>query len=193
MPFPKPNFLSVGSVLFAALAALPASPAQAQTAMTEDCTQVVDAVWLDAYAVEAATQGDCGLGEISLTIFNQAGEIEFADTYGPDDLFGFYDIVTFDGMQVAPTDLVTSYAQEGSSAKLPPWTEGAEGPQAGEFRFYVEQGSVRTSRKRFGRKIARWSVSFRAPKASSAFSRTRKTVPWKPLAFRPSQAGRPSA
>ena len=61
----------------------------------------------------------------------------------PNDLFGFYDIVTFQAMKLALTDWVGSYADQSSSGKLPPWPQGADGPDAGEFPFFVEEGVTR--------------------------------------------------
>jgi hypothetical protein len=132
-------FVLVGA-FFSGIQFTSPTPVQAQKAMAEDCTQVVKAAWLGRYTAEASTQGECGLGELVLTVRNQNGDIEFSDTFGPSDLFGFYDIFTFQDMNLALTDWVSNYADESSTAKLPPWPVGADGPEAGEFPFYVEEG-----------------------------------------------------
>jgi hypothetical protein len=140
MNFRKTITFMLVSALCAAFLLTSQTDTQAQKAMAEDCTQFVEATWLGTYTAEASTQGECGLGELTLTVRNQNGETEFSDTYGPSDLFGFYDIFTFQDMTLALTDWVSNYADESSTAKLPPWPEGAESPEAGEFPFYVEDG-----------------------------------------------------
>lgn len=143
MSFRKVIAAIVSGVFFTGTLPFLTLPVNAQKATAEDCTQSVQATWLEHYTAEASTEGECGLGELVLTVRNQAGEIEFADSFGPNDLFGFYDIVTFQAMKLALTDWVGSYADQSSSAKLPPWPQGADGADAGEFPFFVEEGVTR--------------------------------------------------
>lgn len=132
--------LSIASTVLAlGLLALPLS----QTAAAEDCTQSIEAVWLDTYSVEADAQGECGSAEVSVAVFNQSGGVEFQATFDQNDLFGFYGIETLTEMQAALLDWISGYADFATSAKLPVWPDGAEGPEAGEFPFYVEEGVTR--------------------------------------------------
>ncbi|MCK7614054.1 hypothetical protein [Roseibium sediminicola] len=140
MSFFNARVLRSGGLLCAVLTICGSQLFQSGNALAEDCSQTVEAVWLDVYAVKAATQGDCGQGDISLTVSNSDGDIEFSETYGPEDLFGFYGLASAEEMRFALTDWITNYAQEGTSSKLPPWPQGADGPQAGEFPFYPEDG-----------------------------------------------------
>lgn len=143
MNFKKTIKAIMGGAVFAGLLALPVSNVHAQKATAEDCTQTVEATWLESYTAVATTQGECGLGELVLTITNQNGGTEFSDTWSPNDLFGFYGIVTHSEMKFALSDWVDGYADQASSTKLPPWPQGAEGPEAGEFPFFVEEGVSR--------------------------------------------------
>lgn len=112
-------------------------------AAAEDCTQSVEAVWLDTYSVEASAQGECGSAGVSLAVFNQNGGVEYQATFDPNELFGFYDVATLAEMQAALLDWISNYADIASAAKLPAWPEGADGPESGEFPFYVEEGVTR--------------------------------------------------
>jgi hypothetical protein len=112
-------------------------------AAAEDCTQSVEAVWLDTYSVEASAQGDCSTADVSLAVFNQQGGVEYQASFDPNELFGFYDVATLPDMQAALLDWISNYADISSAAKLPVWPEGAEGPEAGEFPFYAEEGVTR--------------------------------------------------
>ncbi|TYC67917.1 hypothetical protein FMN63_17950 [Stappia sp. BW2] len=114
-----------------------------QKAAAEECTLSVETVWLDTYAVEADAHGECGAAEVSLAVFNQSGGIEFQAAFDQNDLFGFYGIDTVSDMQMALLDWVSGYTDVATSAKLPVWPEGADGPEAGEFPFYVEEGVTR--------------------------------------------------
>ncbi|MHA7774837.1 hypothetical protein [Roseibium sp. M-1] len=117
-------------------------------AIAEDCTQSVEAVWLDTYSVEASAQGDCSAAEVSLAIFNQNGGVEYQASFDPNELFGFYDVATLTDMQAALLDWISGYADISSAAKLPAWAQGADGPDAGEFPFYVEEGVTRETYER---------------------------------------------
>ncbi|MEE4011181.1 hypothetical protein V1T76_03915 [Roseibium sp. FZY0029] len=114
-----------------------------QKAAAEECSQAVETVWLDTYSVEADAQGECGSAEISIAVFNPSGGIEYQATFDQNDLFGFYGIESLSDMQAALLDWVSDYTDVATSAKLPVWPEGAEGPQAGEFPFYAEEGVTR--------------------------------------------------
>jgi len=143
MHFLKTFVLLTGTALCSlAPSTLPAAfPGQASA--QEDCTQIVKAVWLEKYAAEASTEGPCGENRLHLAVRNADGDIEFENYYAPDGLFGFYDVTTYQAMNLALTDWISAYAQESTSSKLPHWPEGAEGPQAGEFPFYPDRGVTR--------------------------------------------------
>jgi hypothetical protein len=131
------NIALTGLALWAL--ALPLS----QKAAAEECSQSVETVWLDTYSVEADAQGACGSAEISIAVFNQSGGIEYQASFDQNDLFGFYGVESLSDMQAALLDWVSGYTDVATSAKLPVWPEGAEGPEAGEFPFYAEEGVTR--------------------------------------------------
>ncbi len=130
--------------LFAAVSicfALLHSPnAVAQKAMAEDCTMTVQETWFGDYTAEASTSGECGLGNYGLVVHNGKGEVIWNESYQNGNLFGFDEIYTPAEMKLALADWVGTYAQQSTSGTLPQWPAGADGPEAGEFPFYVEEG-----------------------------------------------------
>jgi hypothetical protein len=100
----------------------------------------VETEWLQEFTVLAGTDGECGLGDISLLVRNSSDEVIWSASYRPDDLFGFSDVYTPEAMEAALTDWITVNVSEYSTGTLPEWNEGADGPEQGEFPFYIADG-----------------------------------------------------
>jgi hypothetical protein len=111
----------------------------AQKAYAEDCDMTVGAVWLQEFTVSAQTEGECGLNDVNLTIFNGAEEMIWSASYQPDDLFGFWEEDTPEAMETALSDWIVAHVDVTSTATLPAWSQADNGPEYREFPFYLAE------------------------------------------------------
>ena len=120
-----------------------ATGAQAQKASADDCTMTAETVWLQEFPVTASTDGECGLGDLSLVVRNGTDEVIWSASYRPEDLFGFQEVYTTEAMAEALSDWISANVSQSSTGTLPQWSEGAEGPEYREFPFYPAEDAGR--------------------------------------------------
>ena len=123
--------------LLVMLFALPQTLA-AQNARPNDCTAVIQHPWPGDFIAEASSEGDCGVAEVTLKVFNWGDELKvWHASYFSNDLFGFENLATEQEMLYALHGWISFYASFSNTGSLPQWVEGADGPIASEFPFMV--------------------------------------------------------
>ena len=133
--------------VFALLAAC--APAEEPELMSQGCDARGIGAWnvnTEQFAVEATTSGpDCARAVATLVIRNTSGEPIWADAHIASDIMVLapaHDIAT---MNAALDEWTTNGTAMQSTAALPEWPANADGPQNGEFPFYLNEGYTRES------------------------------------------------
>lgn len=109
------------------------------------CATAAQAAWGAAgpgAVISATAEGPvCTTAAVLLTVRDADGTLLLVESFRAQDLFGVSDARTAAEMTGA---LATWIAQDmpdwATTAGLPDWPAGAEGPDAGEFPFYPEPG-----------------------------------------------------
>lgn len=139
-------------ILIAGLAALAAACSQAeeQDVMSEGCDARATAQWATELepnaSIEAITTGpDCARSVATLIIRNGSGEPLYSSTHLPPHVMTLAEATTPALMQTALQQWIdpASNTTMQTSSALPEWPANADGPQNGEFPFYVDEGYTR--------------------------------------------------
>lgn len=133
-----------------ALALLAAcAPAEEQDVMSEGCDARGVGAWnigAEAFSVEATTSGpDCARAVATLVIRNASGEAIWADAHIASDIMMFAPAHDIAAMNTALGEWTTNGTAMQNTSALPEWPANADGPQNGEFPFYLNEGYTRES------------------------------------------------
>lgn len=137
-------FIMAAMLAFAGCA--PASGGDGQTASVRGCQAVATDHWRPLsgveFTVEAFSAGpDCGRAVATIVIRDVQGEVLWAEAYAAAHVMVLAGAQDAPGMQGAMAEWIeTDDPPFATTAALPPWANGAEGPSAenSEFPFYVE-------------------------------------------------------
>jgi ABC-type Fe3+-hydroxamate transport system substrate-binding protein len=138
------------ALIIVAAAALCAcgAPTTATTEIAAGCEATASSSWTpaggaSAYGVTAASEGaDCANANATLTITDAAGAVVWTETFPANQVMMLAHATTPEDMTQALAEWVnpnTSPFQ--TTADLPVWPVGAEGPTHEEFPFYPEEGA----------------------------------------------------
>jgi hypothetical protein len=93
------------------------------------------------YGSEAYSNGvSCPDAVVTIVVRAQSGQVLWTDAMPAAQLMTFVDAKVPAKMQAALNDWLAQPHMFKSSANLPEWKVGADGPVAGEFPFYQEPG-----------------------------------------------------
>jgi hypothetical protein len=120
----------------------PSSSAGA-AAVASGCDTAATLNWLSdkggTYRAEAYANGArCEQSVVTITVRGPDGKLMLSDARAAADVMVFGGVTTKPAMTAALSAWVRQDHQFKTSANLPPWPQGAEAPQAGEFPFYPE-------------------------------------------------------
>lgn len=135
--------MRIGLLALSAATALAAATAGAADAGR--CDARAGAEWRaggNAFTIEATSSGpDCARAVATIVIRNARDAPVYAETHFTGHVMTLAYAETAKAMQEALADWIdASRPAFESSAALPDWPEGAEGPEEGEFPFYVAEG-----------------------------------------------------
>lgn len=124
----------------AVLSAMSVAPVQAA-----GCNLGASKAWMpfkgQAYGSEAYANGSsCAAAVVTIVLRARGGQVLWVDAMPTAQLMTFAEAKTPKQMQAGLVDWLTQQHMFKSSADLPEWKKGAEGPVAGEFPFYPEAG-----------------------------------------------------
>lgn len=121
----------------------------AQTASVRGCQAVATEAWRPLsgaeFSIEATSAGpDCQRAVATLAIRDAQGHALYTQAYPAAQVMGLSEAGDVDAMQRAMSDWIRSSNHTiATTAALPDWPTGAQGPVSGEFPFYVAEGMAR--------------------------------------------------
>lgn len=137
--------MAVRSIAFLAAAAIASGMTCATPAVAAGCSASASAAWKPvagrAFRAEAFSAGPtCSLAVATIVVRAPDGNVLWADASPVDQLMTFVEAKSRKQMARALQDWLFQSHAFTSTADLPEWKRGAEGPLGGEFAFYPEAG-----------------------------------------------------
>lgn len=121
----------------------------AQTASVRGCQAVATEAWRPLsgaeFSIEATSAGpDCERAVATLTIRDAQGRALYTQAYPAEHVMGLSEARDVGAMQQALSAWISSSNHTiATTAALPDWPAGADGPVSGEFPFHVAEGMTR--------------------------------------------------
>ncbi len=134
--------MTLRSILLVVGALVLTGPASAADGPVSGCSVSAAATWVpvrgQVYRTEAFSNGPtCAQAVVTIVVRAPDGSVAWADAAPGQYLMTFADVRTRQQMARALADWLSQSSYK-TARELPPWPDGAQGPQSGEFPFMPE-------------------------------------------------------